>query len=50
MPMVASKKDMEEQNTGKGIVLLAVTACNWVKKNEVPKVSEVNCKSFYLTF
>lgn len=31
MPMVASKEVIEQQNTGKGIVLLAVTACNWVK-------------------
>lgn len=29
--MVASKEDIEEQNTEKGIELLAVTACNWVK-------------------
>lgn len=34
MSVVTAKKDMEQQNTGKGIELLTVNACNWIKKKE----------------
>jgi hypothetical protein len=51
-PMVTPRNAMEEQTTEKDLRILAVNVCNWIffLKNEEPKVSKLNSKSFYLTF
>lgn len=49
--MITSRKAAEEQSPEEGIGMLAVNVCNWIFfLNEVPEVSRLNSKSFYLTF